>query len=220
MAREIVLPTGYDKLDDFWTNVVLKRFPDAKLYDKFGSWFMRALYIVSFMWIWQRRFMAGYTTTIKYDVYVAEDIVEQQRWAALYQILRHEFIHMLQREKHGIWFTLGYIFPQILSLLAVPSLLAIWFGPWFLLGLIPLVSLAPFPAHWRAKFEMEGYTQTLLVEYEEHGSIREGMIKRISKHFTSSDYYFMRPSKKVLDEFNSIVLKILDKNITGFYLGY
>ncbi len=221
MAQEVQVPESEVEYHRFMSEVVLKRCPDAHVYVKSSSLLMRAIYYVALMWIWQRKFMTNYTTTIGYDVYVADWMVKRGAWDVLYGVMRHEFIHMLQKKRHGAWFTWGYLFPQVLALLSLGALSAIWVGPWGLFPLVFLLALLPFPAPFRSKWEAEGYTQTMLVSYERRGSIDWAQVKRIKRHFTGSDYYFMDPRKRRIDKmFDEIAHDIESKKISGFYLSY
>jgi len=221
MTREVNVPISNTEYHRFMNDVVLRTIPEAKVFIKSSSFLMKAIYYVSFMWIWQRKFMTDYTTTIGYKVYAADWMVDQKAWGTLYGIMRHEFVHMLQKRKWGNLFTLGYLFPQIFALLAFGSISAIWLGPWGLMPLVFILALLPFPSPFRSKWEAEGYTQTILVSYERRGAIDNRMIDRIKKHFTGPDYYFMNPFKGRVDKmFEKIVSDIKSKKIIGFFLSY
>jgi len=221
MVKEVQVPESEVEYHRFMSDVVLHRIPDAKVYAKSSSLLMKVIYYVFLMWIWQRKFMTNYTTTIGYKVYVADWMVKREAWDVLYGVMRHEFTHMLQKEKHGVWFTWGYLFPQIFALLALGALSAIWVGPWGLMPLIFLLAALPFPAPFRSLWEAEGYTQTILVSYERRGSIDHSLVDRIKKHFTGPDYYFMNPFKSRVDKmFDKIIADIESKKIYGFFLSY
>jgi hypothetical protein len=221
MAKEIQFPTGYKKLDDFMSNVVWKKFPKAKLYEKKTSFFMKFLYIIGFMWIWQKRFIKGYNTTIGFSVYFSEWVVDNRRWDSMYRTMRHEFIHMLQKNKYKLLFDLSYLFPQVLAVGSVLALLAVWFSNWWLMSLCCLACLAPMPAPWRTKWEIEGYTASMVVMFEEQNGISKQRIDNIIKHFISSDYFFMCPFRSwITRKINTIAMSIRAGKIKGIFLGY
>jgi hypothetical protein len=83
-----------------------------------------------------------------------------------YKILRHESIHMEQYSRLGIWF-------YVLYTLVLP---AVW--------------------TYRAKFEFDGYVESLRVEYETTGNISEYTIDWMVGIFASPSYLWMCPFKK------------------------
>lgn len=221
MAKEIKFPTGNDHLDKFMMNIVWKRDKGVRLYDKQTSVLMWILFIAGFMWIWNTKFFKRFHTTIGNKVYIKRDSILLQDWTGVYKVMRHEFIHILQRKKYWILYDIGYLFPQVLAGFALPALLAIWLGSGWLWFLCFLVFLLPFPAYWRMKFEMEGYTQTLLAFHELYGRMSDGMISRIAKNFTGPAYYFMWPFRdSVLTKLDNIVSGIQRGRIKTPYLRY
>ena len=216
MAQRVLFPVGNIKIDTFVINVVKRRFPGFKLIYKKTSPLMWAVYLLSFMWIWNRRFMTDFYTTIGYKVYIPEEPGKPLNWDGVYRTLRHEFIHMLQRERYGIWFGLSYVFPQVLAVLALPAFLAIWLGPWWLLFLSSLIALGPWPAPWRKRWEVEGYTQTMLVDFESRKSVHIQIIAQVIDQFTGANYWFMWPFRKsITGEFDVIVKDIEEGRIKG-----
>lgn len=221
MAKEVTFPVGYHNLDKFMSNVVSLRFPGVKVYDKSSSALMWALYVIGFMWIWNKGFMTRFHTAVGTSVYITRRSIEGKRWNGIYRTMRHEFMHLLQREKHGLKYDLSYLFPQILSVFSLTALFAIWFSNAWLFGLVFLAMLLPWPAPWRAKWEFEGYTQTMLVSYEETGKIPQSRIESIIRNFTGPFYYFMFPFKSyVTKRINDIATKIRSGKIRSFFLDY
>lgn len=116
----------------------------------------------------------GFTTTIGSTMYVADNF-DQWSSNARYATLRHEKIHV---EQFNCW-PLGQ-----------------WAWPLNYL-LFSLVYLFCFPVLWtmRAKFEREGYTQTMLVNYELHGvsteSQKEAIAESLVDYFGGVFYFFM-----------------------------
>jgi len=138
------------KRESFWMKVI--------------DWFLR---IVSFGQM--TKFMTNYVTTIGTTVYVTDSWAEDVDHAIT---LRHEMVHMKQRERYGFfWFAVLYLF-------------------------VPLpIGLAYF----RAKFEKEAYEETLLgiaqvygIEALNQRSVRD----RITGQFLGSSYLWMWPFRK------------------------
>lgn len=159
------------KLED-WIVLTKKRYPKFELLDKRGSKFMKfldgLLKVISFG---QMTSFMKFTTTIGFTVYTSAEwgtFPEEKK----IEVLRHERIHMQQREDLGLWFSLIYL------LLPVPILFA----------------------YYRSKFEREAYEESMRTISEFRGikaledqDFRERMIKR----FTGSGYFWCwvyRPS--------------------------
>lgn len=220
MAKEISFPVGHVKLDMYYL-AIRKRVPEFKIYKKRTSAKMWAMYIFSFMWIWNRRFMRDFTTTGRRAVYLCDSLVNEKNWVSIYKTLRHEFVHLMQIEKHGIFFSLGYIFPQVIAISSLGALGAIWGSNWFLVLLVNLVFLAPLPASYRKAWEVEGYTQTMLVEYEEKGVLSDQMVDWVCSHFTGPGYYWMWPFKNSISvEIRAIADDIRSGKIHGEFCSY
>jgi hypothetical protein len=221
MAKEIQFPTGYKPLDDFMENVVWKRAPKVKLYDKSSSVLMWALYICGFMWIWMNDFFNNSHTTIGKRVYITRTAIEKGWWESIYRVMRHEFVHILQRLKYGLLYDISYLFPQILASGALLALLAIWFSNSWLWALCALGFGAPWPAPWRKKWELEGYTQSMLTRFELYNDISDNYVKNIALNFVTSFYYFMWPFEGyVIKKLNSIKIAIIQGKIKGPFLHY
>ena len=132
------------------------------------------------------RYLAGYHTTMGQRVYVAAS------WDNLspeskYQVLRHERVHIRQFRKYT------------------------FLGMGFLYLFVP----CPFGfAFFRAKFEKEGYAESIRAAAEVHGiehvastSFRDNVIQQ----FTSSAYGWMWPFPKRLGDWYDGVLKELEE---------
>jgi hypothetical protein len=138
-------------------------------------------------------FQTRFTTTIGNTIYFpSEDRLKDE---SSLDLIAHEVrhIHDSQLDK---FYNIKYLFPQILFLL--------FFALCFisLLFLIPaFLCLAPLPAYWRMKIELNGYITTLFVNNllleERNFSLEKRLNKllemseRIHKAFTGSSYYFM-----------------------------
>ena len=158
----------------------------AKVKFKDESKFMKFL---AFCMFFNKDFMTGYITTLGYTIFFPT-----RRWTEArdpWDITAHEYIHMEQFRKNALQGVL-YLFPQVLAVLSLLSLLAIWLSSWWLMSLLFLLTLAPLPAPWRMKYEMEGYSADMAIEYWRHGSqmIDPGYV------FSNAGYYWMWPFKK------------------------
>lgn len=166
------------------------------------SWFMKFLNF--FMQIFNKNFMTGYITTIGNTVYFpSEEFIKENEEMAM-MVLAHEIVHVSQFENRGgFLFSVMYLFPQCLAALALCAIFAVFWLPmlWFL---VFLVFLAPIPAPWRTRFEVEGYTMSLFMTALvlkcmgfTPERIKEELVKQASwidsKNFKSSNYWFMWP---------------------------
>lgn len=139
------------------------------------------------------RYMQDYTTTRFPRVFFPSRAFVEENPRRAWKILAHEFVHLWDRQQRGLAFNLGYSFPQILAVLALSALLAIWLGPWALFGLVPLLALAPLPAPWRKEAERRGYSMSMAVNGWRYGDVRESTKTWIAEQFTGAPYYFMWP---------------------------
>lgn len=99
-----------------------------------------------------RKDFSTFTTTIFSTMYAADDWYTRSS-DRRYQTMRHELIHVRQFHKFplGRWaWPLNHLLMGLCYLFVLPVLLTM-----------------------RAKFEREGYTQTMLVEHELHGTFSE-----------------------------------------------
>lgn len=176
---------------------------------KDDSKFMRTLNF--FVRIFNQEFMSRYTTTISPVVYAPRDKLENNK-AGMWRTLAHEWIHLREAQRlSGFVWGFRYLLPQSLAPLAFLSLLAIWWGPWWLLNLCWLILLAPLPAVFRAEEEFKAYTMSFAADYWYHGSVHEHTIEYTATNFYTGQYYFMRPFKKrVLARLHNEVAKIAD----------
>lgn len=105
-----------------------------------------------------------------------------------YGLLRHEYVHMLDYINNPIWFVLSYI------------------------------AVLPAFFTFRAFWEIRGYTQNMIVAYEETGEIRPTQIEYIADHFSSSMYFWMWSSRKnIIKVLYAIKGEIESGKISGFY---
>lgn len=146
------------------------------------------LLVAVVLWPFNRRYLTGYITTN----YPHVDWPQQSPGAATadWKVLAHEYVHLYDRKRLGVWFSVAYLFPQVLAPLALLSFLA-FVSPWFLLNLLWLVALAPWPAPWREWAELRGYTMSMAVDYWRYGSVQDGTIEWAEPQFTGWAYYKM-----------------------------
>ena len=176
---------------------IKKEFPDFEVIDKRNSLLMKMLSKVLFF---NPNFMTRYITVIGNKVYVPKLPWLLHNPYLACEILAHEWVHMKDNKRLGIWFKLLYLFPQILALLC---LLGFW-NPWFFFCLFFIL---PWPALWRAKFELRGYTISMAVRW--WLLKKEPNFDLIVNQFTTSAYYYMYPFPdyvkiRLIEEFERI----------------
>lgn len=145
-----------------------------------------------FIQIFNKDFMEKYSTTVYPNVYFPDNFSTNMRW----EILAHEWVHLRGGKKSQFLFSIKYLFPQWLVVLSFLSLLAIPFSNFWLLNLLWLVLVAPLPAYWRMKEELDGYTMNLVIDKTTRGVISPFYIDFLELQFTGPGYYFMWPFKK------------------------
>ena len=102
--------------------------PGFKVKFKDESTFMKVLGFLSFPF--NPKFMGSYTTTIGKTVYFPSRAGYEASPGKSFRTLAHEFVHMWDG---GLWFSLSYLFPQVLAVipLLVFAVLA-WPHTWLL----------------------------------------------------------------------------------------
>lgn len=148
---------------------------------------MRFLSVLLFF---NKNFMDRYFTTLGSTIYIPEKYWNDDDWHIV-TILAHEMVHIRDYRRHPVLFSLAYVFPQFLAVFSVLSLWAIWFSNGWLLSLLALLFLAPWPAPGRAHFEMKGYTVNLAMEHWLFGKTSEASIVHAAEKFTGPNYYYM-----------------------------
>lgn len=146
-------------LEKYLDEVVRKFEPKAKIVWKDDSTLMKVLYYVSFMFLWNKKFMTSYITVIGPTIYVPREnwLQRPENWNLMTVI--HEGAHIYDNVKNPLW-KLGYFFPQVAFL--VLGLILAFVSPWFLLLLVGVV--LPLPAPWRFLFEIRAYRLNLMYE--------------------------------------------------------
>lgn len=160
--------------------------------------------LLGVLMFFNKDFMTSYVTTIGSSIYFPTEQYIKDNEKNSIAILAHEIVHIAQAEKYGKFlYSLMYLFPQCLALLAIGSVLSIFWMP-MLWCLVFLVFLAPIPAPWRAKFEIDGYTMSLFmlnIELRHPGYTIDTVEKKLSitalrlekLYFKGPNYWFMWP---------------------------
>ncbi len=99
-------------------------------------------------------FMSTYTTTIGNTIYAPSEKFITDNPGNFEGIIIHECTHMYDNKSLSLLFTLGYLFPQILSL---PALLLLFLLSWKIVLPIFVLLLLPLPAPLRKYFERRAY---------------------------------------------------------------
>jgi len=153
-----------------------KEFPRFNVRLRKGTWLGALFWILSKI---TRTDYSTFSTTVYSTIYARDDW-EQRTPDQKYKLLRHEVIHIRQvhRFPFGRW---------------------LWPLNHLIYGLFYFLVL-PFILTYRSKFEREGYTQTLLVEFELHGPFSDEKMERYARHmaetFGGSAYCWMWTKKK------------------------
>jgi hypothetical protein len=162
---------------------IAREFPGFRLLSKrespFSLWIDRALRLVTFGA--QRAYLTRYHTVIGKTLYTPDT------WATTGEVermivLRHERIHLRQRQRYGL-----------------PLMTFLYLVPFLPLGL----------AYGRARLEWEAYRETLRATAELQGlerakspSLREGIVRR----FTGGDYGWMWPFRAQVERWYDAAL--------------
>ena len=169
---------------------------DFEVKFKDESPFMRFLGKVLFF---NKRF-SQFTTTVGKTIYFPSRAHLENSPVSSTSTLLHELVHVSDRNKLTFpLFGLLYLSPQIFFLLCLPLFLVSW-----KIVLFSFIFLVPLPAIGRAWLEFRGYCMTMYVLYVLHKqynlSINFQALKTgILDQFTSSNYYFMFPFKKTMN---------------------
>jgi hypothetical protein len=150
------------------------------------------------MWIFailvfpfNRRFMRDFTTTVGKTTYFPSEKWLHQNQETAFYTLAHEYQHLWDNYTRGTlacaW---GYIFPQALAIFALPAV----FGNWWLVWLVALLALAPWPSRGRTEYEMRGYSVTYALWFwDTKGRVPDSVRDGIVRQFTGWNYYCMWP---------------------------
>lgn len=189
---------------------VERQVPGFRLAYKDESWSQKLL--GKLMSPFNSGYLTSFTTTLGKTVYFPSREFYTRTPYHSFSILAHELVHLRDDQKHGLWFGVSYLMPQILF---VPFLLAALLGliwsAWSLLLLVPaLACLAPWPAPWRAHWEGRGYAMTMAVTFWAWGSIMSNQKESIAKNFYGPNYFHMVWGKdkamKLLEEKETLIV--------------
>ena len=171
--------------------------PNFKVKFKDESLFMKILGILLFF---NPKFMDSYITTIGKTIYFPNrnNFLDKNNYSKNIMHLTHEFIHIKDYNSYNILFYLGYLFPQILSLIFIGLLpISIWF-------LVPtILFLLPWPAPFRKYFELRGYFLSIFaynfflkdlgLDLQQRRVKLTNYVSYYNQQFKSSPYYWMWP---------------------------
>lgn len=208
------MPENLEKFNKFVKS--LNKYTEFYVKRKRESFLMRIFkYILFFV----PGFYTDYITAIGKTIYFPDNS-ELGSHESLVGVA-HEFQHIMDNKNHRFYYSLSYLFPQILSLLSIFAI----FSPWSFLFLIFLL---PIPAPFRKYYEVRGYKASIYTFYlfllKENYNLKD--IKELlnsyalycsEKFFTGPAYYFMWPfgvDKELLGFINDI---FSGKELGSFY---
>lgn len=179
------------------------------------SWVSKLLGVL--VYVFNPKYMTSITTTRYPKVYFPSRKYVEENYRKAWKILAHEYVHLFDRKRWGMKFNVRYFSPQIFSLLSLSAIATVWVGKWGLLGLIPLLCLAPWPSHGRMRIEMRGYAMSMALNQWRYGGVQADMITWVVGHFTGWAYYRMWPFK---DDVLSRVINTLNKVVEDLPAPY
>lgn len=182
-------------------------------------------FLGALIWPFNRNFMTDYVTALKWTVYFPSEKSIHSNPESAIEILMHEFIHLWDRKQKGVWFSLGFLSPQIWAIVPFAGLAVFgWLFPiWtdsLILG-IGMLCLAPWPSPWRTRFELRAYTVTLAYKQWTLGVLAsaEGM-EWIEQQFTGWYYYKMWPFKNSIANRIDTIIEQIRANKLGIPVTY
>jgi len=179
---------------DHLTREIRKKVPDFKVVSKRDSFLMKLLAKLLFF---NKSFMEEYYTTVYHTVYLPTSVKKgEERFS--WGVLAHEWVHILRADLGPVGFVIRYLSPQILALFSLLSLFALGGNMSWLWNLLWLAFALPLPAYFRAYEERIAYRMTLAVDIWRFGSSMPESKAYIEEKFTSGDYYFMWPFKRMV----------------------
>jgi hypothetical protein len=155
------------------------------------------------VWIFNRTYMTQYTTTLYPIVWFPSRALYVNRPQVSFMILAHELVHLQDTKDSPIWFRLGYVFPQALTLLAFLAAIPVAFlaGWW---ALVPVVTgillLVPWPAPWRVATELRGYGMSLALTQWRDGVVAQVALDSMVSQFVGAGYYYMSWSRASVEQ--------------------
>ena len=195
------------KVRIFLQEYIREKIPGFEIKEKSQSLWMKILSKILFF---TPDFMDRFVTTLYPKVYVPSLL----RWESnnFFSIITvaHEYVHLYDRKRLGLFFNFLYLSPQVLVVLALLYPLNTWF-------LLFLVCLLPLPSPGRAWAEFRGYRMSMAVHHWLTGE--KYSVKHITHQFISSNYYWMFPFRTLVEklfnrEFEKIKLDELSPELS------
>lgn len=170
-------------------NYLKKYNKKIKVINKKDSFLMK---FISFILFFNNLFIKNQTTTINNTIYLPNDF-DKFKDIFQKQVIAHEYIHIYDSNNDPL-FNLKYLFPQILA----PLSFLLFFINWWLPIIFFVLFMLPWPACFRKKYELRGYTMTLLDMHLNYGDMIKDddwdrVIDITNSYFTGPMYYFMWP---------------------------
>jgi hypothetical protein len=184
---------------------------EVKLVKKSDSRLMRFLGKLMFF---NKKFMTRFYTTLGSTIYVPDDFWDDDD-AHTVSVFAHECKHIHDKGRLSIIYEFIYVCPQILALLSLLALLAIWFSNWWLMALLALPLAAPIPSPGRMFIERRGYLMTLACTYWLWGRVGDHEYDWVSKQFTSGNYYWMWPFKRNLRDWFRVEMEYIKQDVVS-----
>ena len=155
------------------------------------------------VWRMMPKNLRNAATTTGKTVWYSSRKKAKRNQKAFFRTLAHESRHMSQYHSTRWRFFTRYFFPQCtcgLFLVAALVLLLLGHGLWAaVVGGAGLLHLLPWPAPFRLRFEIDGYTMSMACQYWEHGRITEGMKRMTARVLCGWLYYKMVWSRRRAD---------------------
>jgi hypothetical protein len=180
-----------------YMKLVQAKHPEIRLLPKGDSFLMKVVGLI--LRPFNPSFNSRFTTTIGSTIWMPSEVANSLSEDQFLEVMAHEVQHILDHKEKTILFEVGYLFPQILALLSLFAFCGFWSTAW-LLCLLFLVFLAPLPAYWRYKAELNGYRVSILFD-KLFGRPPEETYEWVAKQMTGPNYYFAWPFKgKILSD--------------------
>lgn len=162
--------------------------------------------VIGLLLFFNKAYMTSFTTTLGRTVYFPSRAHYEAVPLRTLTTLAHEYVHAWDHNKHGFWFSLSYLLPQLFAapLLAVGAV-GLVFSSWFWASVVAgLLCLLPWPSPWRAKWESRGYTMNLAISKWSVGVITAEQRESVAENFYGPDYYYMvngkQNARQLIDE--------------------
>jgi len=166
---------------------IAENIPGFEVKAKNESKFVKFL---SYLLFFNKGFMTRYITTLYPRIFIPTLAWEDKNTLSTVIVYAHEYVHLKDRHLMGWLFNYLYLTPQLYSLFA---LLAIFASNWWLLSLLFLL---PLPSPGRMWLELRGYTMSMAVTHWYGYTVSPS---HYVNYFTESGYYWMFPSKKIME---------------------